>query len=629
MPIGDPGVLLDIVGLCLIALGFQYVLWPALSSLRWTRGISVIATRRLGAGLVGAAIATALSFLVIVPIAMAGTLNGTFSSQSAASLVATAMVSPVLLGLVIGVITRDTASPPDGITDRKNVILLIIGLLVLLPFPAFTVLLVLHHEPTTLPVWPWAVITLLYSFAAGGLADVSSAGRATRLRIAVGVVVAYALLVAAVKLLSVMGPVMKTAAVLIEFAVFLVSFASMAAAAGFAYCSAPFDRTEQPSQTHFLRSIAAGLAFGILLPLIALPGPATPLGLVTLAGVPAGVVIGVADGQARLLLRHPRPRWRFRAVSRRSLGWDFVQHRFANGLLVGTFVTVLLGFLFWYAGAVAGTFLIPGERPDPLGALASGVFALPASLPFGAAIGIMSVLAVWANHRLTNVDARAYLGTGYALLVLGILVALHKQTVALVFAAARLINLTAPPLLGNVATLLEILLLLLWLLVQVRRLLTGHDAAARTGPLVDGTRREAGEPRPSIFLSHSSQDKPFVRALAQRLRQSDVRVWLDEAEIKVGDSLTDKVGKAVDEARFFGVVLSRHSIASEWVQRELQTALQRELTARQVVILPILLERVQLPPFLRDKRYADFTDPARFEESFEHLLGGLGALVAT
>ena len=45
----------------------------------------------------------------------------------------------------------------------------------------------------------------------------------------------------------------------------------------------------------------------------------------------------------------------------------------------------------------------------------------------------------------------------------------------------------------------------------------------------------------SVFLSHNSADKPFVRKLALDLEKAGVRCWLDEAEIKVGDSLLDKI----------------------------------------------------------------------------------------
>lgn len=106
-----------------------------------------------------------------------------------------------------------------------------------------------------------------------------------------------------------------------------------------------------------------------------------------------------------------------------------------------------------------------------------------------------------------------------------------------------------------------------------------------------------------------------MRELASQLRSAGVRVWLDEAEMRIGDSLTTRIGEAIGEMEYFGVVLSRHSIASEWVQRELQVAVQRELKERKVIVLPLLLEPVEVPPFLRDKLFADFTSPERFGDT--------------
>jgi len=134
---------------------------------------------------------------------------------------------------------------------------------------------------------------------------------------------------------------------------------------------------------------------------------------------------------------------------------------------------------------------------------------------------------------------------------------------------------------------------------------------------------------PSIFLCHSSKDKFFVRELASQLASAGVKVWLDEAEIRIGDSLTDRIGKAVSESDFFGIILSRHSVTSEWVQRELRIALDRELKSEKVVVIPILLEDVTLPPFLRDKLYADFTSSERSSATFPKLLAALGAKAPT
>jgi len=53
-------------------------------------------------------------------------------------------------------------------------------------------------------------------------------------------------------------------------------------------------------------------------------------------------------------------------------------------------------------------------------------------------------------------------------------------------------------------------------------------------------------------------------------------------------------------------VISKKSIESEWVRRELGAALVREFSEKKVVVLPLLLDYCQLPPFLLDKRYVDF-----------------------
>lgn len=133
---------------------------------------------------------------------------------------------------------------------------------------------------------------------------------------------------------------------------------------------------------------------------------------------------------------------------------------------------------------------------------------------------------------------------------------------------------------------------------------------------------------PSLFLSHSSRDKFFVRELAVRLQQAGVKVWLDEAEMNIGDSLTQKIGEAIERTDFVGAVLSHNSIGSEWVQRELQVALQKEFSGRHVVVLPILLESVAIPPFLKDKLYADFTSPDKAEKGFNQILRALGLTAA-
>lgn len=112
---------------------------------------------------------------------------------------------------------------------------------------------------------------------------------------------------------------------------------------------------------------------------------------------------------------------------------------------------------------------------------------------------------------------------------------------------------------------------------------------------------------PTVFLSHNSQDRNFVERLASDLRANGVDVWYDKWEIKVGDSIVSKINDAISSRDYLAVVLTPRSVASRWVQIELNAAVMRELAQRSVYLLPILAEPCQIPPLIADKRYADFT----------------------
>jgi hypothetical protein len=111
----------------------------------------------------------------------------------------------------------------------------------------------------------------------------------------------------------------------------------------------------------------------------------------------------------------------------------------------------------------------------------------------------------------------------------------------------------------------------------------------------------------SVFISYNSDDAPFAASLASALRNRNIRTWIDQKEIRVGDSLIGKIGRALHDNDFIVVVLSPSSIGSDWVKLELKEALQREIKERRVVVLPVIARRCEIPPFLTDKKYADFT----------------------
>jgi predicted nucleotide-binding protein len=131
--------------------------------------------------------------------------------------------------------------------------------------------------------------------------------------------------------------------------------------------------------------------------------------------------------------------------------------------------------------------------------------------------------------------------------------------------------------------------------------------------------------RPSVFVSHSSLDKRFVRGLARKLEENQVSVWLDEAELNVGDSLVERLSQSVRSVDFVLAVLSRASVRSRWVRHELQLAMTDQIGASRVKVLPLLKEHCRLPSFLSGQVYADFTTPARRRKGLQLILDSVAS----
>jgi hypothetical protein len=90
-----------------------------------------------------------------------------------------------------------------------------------------------------------------------------------------------------------------------------------------------------------------------------------------------------------------------------------------------------------------------------------------------------------------------------------------------------------------------------------------------------------------IFISHASEDKATVaRPLAAVLRRGGARVWLDEQELTVGDSLSEKIDEGLAQSRFGAVILSPAFLAKHWPKKELAGLRSREEDG-QKVILPV------------------------------------------
>lgn len=110
-----------------------------------------------------------------------------------------------------------------------------------------------------------------------------------------------------------------------------------------------------------------------------------------------------------------------------------------------------------------------------------------------------------------------------------------------------------------------------------------------------------------VFISYSTSDRDFAERLARELRSRGLTVWFDRWEIRVGDSIVEKIGDGISAADALVVVLSALSVQSAWVREELNAATVRSLQEKNILLLPVLREPCDIPALLRHRRYADFT----------------------
>ena len=103
---------------------------------------------------------------------------------------------------------------------------------------------------------------------------------------------------------------------------------------------------------------------------------------------------------------------------------------------------------------------------------------------------------------------------------------------------------------------------------------------------VNGTNSMSGsEYTHDVFISHATEDKDdVVRPLAQALIGQNLRVWYDEFELRIGDSLRRKIDAGLAQSRFGIVVLSHAFFEKNWPQYELDGLVTREMAGEQVIL---------------------------------------------
>jgi len=129
-------------------------------------------------------------------------------------------------------------------------------------------------------------------------------------------------------------------------------------------------------------------------------------------------------------------------------------------------------------------------------------------------------------------------------------------------------------------------------------------------------------PQPfDAFISYSHRDQDWVRMhLLPPLEQAGLRVCIDYRDFELGVSPQENMENAVNGSRHVVLVLSSSSVNSEWSGFEYLLASEEDPIAKRRKLVPLLIEKIDLPQRFRMRTYADFCDPANYEAEMKRVI---------
>jgi hypothetical protein len=98
----------------------------------------------------------------------------------------------------------------------------------------------------------------------------------------------------------------------------------------------------------------------------------------------------------------------------------------------------------------------------------------------------------------------------------------------------------------------------------------------------------------SCFISYAHQDKAFARRLHADLQDHGVRCWFAPKDLKTGEKFRVRIDESIRVYDKLLLILSQHSVASVWVEKEVETAFEQERLRRQPVLFPVRLDNTVL-----------------------------------
>ena len=151
--------------------------------------------------------------------------------------------------------------------------------------------------------------------------------------------------------------------------------------------------------------------------------------------------------------------------------------------------------------------------------------------------------------------------------------------------------------------------------------------------LIDVLRKEFGLTGfHTCFISYSHHDEGFAQRLRSDLLTKGVRCWFAPEDLKIGERIRVGIDEAIHQHDKLLLVLSGESIASDWVENEVETAMEKERRQKRTVLFPIRLDDAVMEvdvgwaAHIRKYNIGDFRtwkDHDAYQRAFDRLLRNL------
>jgi len=111
-------------------------------------------------------------------------------------------------------------------------------------------------------------------------------------------------------------------------------------------------------------------------------------------------------------------------------------------------------------------------------------------------------------------------------------------------------------------------------------------------------------PHWDVFISHAADDADAARKIAQSIRAKGLSVWLDaEHDLPKPRGADAIIRDALRNSRLIVPIISFSTKPTGWLSREWGAILGRSWEKPEISILPVLLDDIDPPNFLRDWHY--------------------------